>query len=55
MSESRRVESNWVRTSVYDDDSNDLVAECLLNSATLKDSYEQYAEDAKALGKSLGG
>jgi hypothetical protein len=51
LSESRRVESNWIMTSVYDCDTNELVAECLLNSATLKDSYAKYAEDAAALGK----
>ena len=53
LSESRRVESCWIMTSVYDDETNELVAECLLNSATLKDSYKQYAEDAAALGKQL--
>lgn len=52
LSESRRVESNWVMTRVYDD-TDDLVAECLLNSATLKDSYEKYAEEARQLGKVL--
>lgn len=53
LSESKRVESNWVRTSVYDADSNELVAECILNSATLKASYAKYEEEAKALGKTL--
>ncbi len=53
LSESRRVESNWVMTSVYEADSGKLVAECLLNSATLKDSYAKYAEEAKSLGKEL--
>mgnify|MGYP001596922192 FL=1 len=53
LSESRRVESNWVMTSVYDAESGKLVAECLLNSATLKDSYAKYAEEAEKLGKSL--
>ncbi|MEJ6593445.1 MAG: hypothetical protein QNL99_15820 [SAR86 cluster bacterium] len=53
LSESRRVESNWIMTSVYDNDTNELVAECLLNSATLKDSYANYAQDAAALGKTL--
>ena len=51
LSESRRTESNWVRTSVYDKATRELVAEVILNSATLKDSYANYAEDAKALGK----
>lgn len=51
LSESRRVESNWVMTSVFDEQSGDLVAQCLLNSATLKDSYAKYAEDAAALAE----
>ncbi len=53
LSESRRTESNWVKTSVYDRKTGDLVAEVVLNSATLKDSYANYAEDAAALGKQL--
>jgi len=53
LSESRRTESNWVKTSVYDRKSRDLIAEVILNSATLKDSYANYAEDAAALGKHL--
>lgn len=51
LSESRRTESNWVKTSVYDKATRELVAEVILNSATLKASYANYAEDAKALGK----
>ena len=51
LSESRRTESNWVRTSVYDAETRDLVAEAILNSAVLKDSYANYAEDAAKLGK----
>lgn len=53
LSESRRVESNWVMTSVYSEESIELVAQVLLNSATLKDSYAKYAEDAATLGKKL--
>ena len=53
LSESRRTESNWVRTSVYDKATRDLVAEVILNSATLKDTYAEYAADASALGKQL--
>lgn len=53
LSESRRTESNWVKTSVYDKETHDLVAEVILNSATLKDSYANYAADAAALGKQL--
>ena len=50
LSESRRVESYWVMTSVFDNE-NALVAECLLNQATVKESYERYAVEAAALGK----
>lgn len=53
LSESRRVESLWVMTSVFEEGSDKKVAECLLNSATLKDSYANYASDAAALGKAL--
>jgi hypothetical protein len=53
LSESRRVESNWILTRVYDEQNNELVAECLLNSATVKDSYANYAAEAAALGKQL--
>ena len=53
LSESRRTESNWVRTSVFDAQTDQLVAEVILNSATLKDSYAKYAEQAAALGKAL--
>jgi hypothetical protein len=42
-------------TRVYDVDTNELLAECLLNSATLKDSYAKYAEEAAALGKVIAG
>jgi hypothetical protein len=53
LSESRRTESNWTKTSIYDRESRDLVAEVILNSATLKDSYANYSEDAAALGKQI--
>ena len=53
LSESRRVESLWVLTRVFDEETKGLVAECILNSATLKDTYAKYEEDAKALGKVL--
>jgi hypothetical protein len=55
LSESRRAESNWIKTSVFEAESRDLVAEVILNSATVKDSYANYEADAKALGKSLEG
>lgn len=51
LSESRRVESYWTLTRVYDEESKELVAECLLNHATVKSSYRNYEAEAKALGK----
>lgn len=39
LSESRRTESYWVRTRIYDAAGVRLKAEMLLNHATLKDSY----------------
>jgi len=51
LSESRRTESNWIKTRVYDGETRDLVAEAILNSATLKDSYARYEEEARAIGK----
>jgi hypothetical protein len=53
LSESRRTESNWIKTSVFEPNSRQLVAEVILNSATMKDSYAKYAEEAAALGKQL--
>ena len=50
LSESKRTESNWIKTKVIDEVSEQLVAEVILNSATLKDSYEKYEEDARVLG-----
>ena len=53
LSESKRTESNWIKTQVFDGETDQLVAEVILNSATLKESYEKYEEDAKALGREL--
>lgn len=53
LSESRRVESYWTLTRVYEVEGDEVLAECLLNHATVKDSYAPYAEEAKALGKVL--
>jgi hypothetical protein len=53
LSESRRTESNWIKTSIFDAKSRELVAETILNSAVLKDSYADYATEAAALGKKL--
>jgi hypothetical protein len=49
LSESRRTESSWVKSSVYDAESGALVAEMILNSATLKDSYAPYAAELEQL------
>ena len=38
LSESRRTESNWILSRVYHAETKELVAEAILNSATLKDS-----------------
>jgi hypothetical protein len=43
LSESRRTESYWVRTRIRDGESDEGVAEMLLNHATLKESYAGYA------------
>lgn len=51
LSESRRVESSWSLTKVYDEKTNELVAECILNHSLLKASYKDYEADAKALCK----
>jgi hypothetical protein len=49
LSGSRRTESMWVRTRVFSPGSEDVLATMLLNSAYLKDSYANYAQEA-ALG-----
>jgi hypothetical protein len=48
LSESKRTESYWVRSRIYDRTGTRQVAEMLLNHATLKHSYAGYAEAAKA-------
>ena len=45
LSGSKRTESMWIRTSVYAPGSNEVLATMLLNSATLKDSYANYAAE----------
>ena len=49
LSESRRVESSWVRTRVCEAKSDRLVATALLNSAVLKASYPDYETERAAL------
>jgi len=49
LSESRRTESYWVLSRIFDASGLHLKAEMLLNSATLKDSYAPYAQELAAL------
>jgi hypothetical protein len=42
LSESKRTESYWVRTSIFDAEGKVLKAQMLLNHATLKASYANY-------------
>jgi len=44
LSDSRRTESYWVRSRIYDAAGETLKAEMLLNHASLKDSYPGYAD-----------
>jgi len=48
LAESKRTESYWVRTRVFDSRGEKQVAEMLLNHATLKHSYAGYADAAVA-------
>ncbi|WP_304641306.1 hypothetical protein [Pseudomonas sp.] len=47
LSESKRTESYWVRTRIFDASGETLKAEMLLNHATLKHSYANYEAEAK--------
>ena len=53
LGESRRTESAWIKTSIVDVESGELVATTTLNSAYLKNSYPHYEAEAKAMGKEL--
>jgi hypothetical protein len=48
LSGSRRTESMWILTRVFHPGSDELLATMLLNSATLKDSYANYAAELAA-------
>jgi hypothetical protein len=50
LSESKRTESYWVRTRIFDAAGKKQVAEMLLNHATMKNSYAKYEEERTALG-----
>ena len=45
LSESRRVENYWIRTRIYDPETDRQVAEILLNHGVLKASYDHYPKD----------
>jgi hypothetical protein len=53
LSESARTESIWVRTQVFEAGTRRLVAEMILNGATLKHSYARYEQEARELGHTL--
>ncbi len=44
LAESRRTESHWVRSRIYDATGTQLKAEMLLNHASMKNSYAGYAD-----------
>lgn len=50
LTESRRTESYWIRTRIFDSTGKRQVAEMLLNHATLKHSYAGYEDALKAQG-----
>ena len=52
LSESRRTESYWVETSILDSTTGEVVADMILNHATLKESYEAYNDDFAAIRRS---
>ncbi|MDJ0922644.1 MAG: hypothetical protein QNI84_16060 [Henriciella sp.] len=49
LAESRRTESYWTRSRIYDKTGTKQVAEVLLNHASLKHSYEGYDDELKRL------
>ena len=44
IAESKRTESYWVRTRIFDKSSDTLIAEVMLNHAVVKNSFENYDE-----------
>ena len=51
LAESKRTESYWVRTQIFDATGKRLIAEVMLNHAIVKDSFEGYTEKRAALEK----
>jgi hypothetical protein len=49
LSGSRRTESYWTRTFVYEPGGSQVIATMLLNQATLRDSYAPYAKEKAEL------
>ena len=49
LSESKRTESHWVRTRIFENSGKKQVAEMLLNSASLKQSYANYDQERARL------
>jgi hypothetical protein len=49
LSASRRTESLWIRTCVFDPGGHEPIATMLLNSAMLKESYPHYESDLARL------
>jgi hypothetical protein len=54
LSESKRTESYWVRTRIYDANGAQQVAEMLLNHAVLKHSYPNYDAESEAARRKHG-
>ena len=51
VSDSRRTESFWTLSRIFDASGTHLKAEMLLNSATLKESYKPYAQELAQLSE----
>ncbi len=51
LGESRRTESMWIKTNIRSIKTEEVIATTLLNTATLKDSYEPYESEAKRIKK----
>ena len=51
LGESRRTESMWIKTFIRSINTEEVIATTLLNTATLKDSYQLYESEAERLGK----
>lgn len=49
ISQSRRTESMWVRTKIFEPGTDRLVASMLLNTASMKDSYPAYDGERQAI------